>query len=505
MLTSIDWTVHETLHHARDPLAVAVLGSGGGGAAEHCVYVGRRPGVERDVRRHGPGRAVVQISSDSHAEPRTSGGRRDGLRAILFPGAGLLADAHQPADGEKPGDAPLDQSRAAGERAKARRAKPDQEYPGKRKDDRRRAPRGRLCDRPLRQMAHRRRRSRTARVRPERRRHRQRTRVQFKDPNPVDIFGMADRAERFMAENAKAGKPFYVQLSWNALHASENALAASLAKYEKLMPGENAKRVTTAAITEDLDTGVGKVLAAIGRLGLRDNTYVIYMSDNGGNTGRRGPLHGGKGGLWEGGIRVPLIVRGPGVERGACCRVPVVGYDLFRGGHARVRAHDWPGGTTPAPSADAGPPVVASERAPPSVTLSVHCFFRFLRVIWLFRVRRPHYCAAQNGTPTRVRARERGTDGIGLYAPHGPCAGSIDAWICAPRRIAAMSRAIERCSFGDLPGKRARATVDLGHVPRDKMKQPRARARRQRRPCDRTPRAGDRFAAGRWHRATSPT
>lgn len=150
----------------------------------------------------------------------------------------------------------------------------------------------------------------------------------FHDPNPVDIFGMAERAAVFMEKNAKAKKPFFIQLSWNALHASENANKATLAKYEKLLPGENAKRITTAAITEDLDTGVGKVLAAIDRLGLADNTYVIYMSDNGSGGGRR-VLNGGKGGMWEGGIRVPLIIRGPGVNANAWCHTRVVGYDLY--------------------------------------------------------------------------------------------------------------------------------------------------------------------------------
>lgn len=153
---------------------------------------------------------------------------------------------------------------------------------------------------------------------------------QFTDPNPVDIFGMADRAKAFMAKNSKAGKPFFIQLSWNALHASENALKATLAKYERLTGGSGAKRTSTAAITEDLDTGVGRVLDAIDQLGLAGTTYVIYMSDNGsGGGGRRGGLSGGKGSVWEGGVRVPLIVRGPGVAANSWCHVPVVGYDLF--------------------------------------------------------------------------------------------------------------------------------------------------------------------------------
>lgn len=150
----------------------------------------------------------------------------------------------------------------------------------------------------------------------------------FHDPNPVDIFGMADRAAAFMEKSSKAKRPFFVQLSWNALHASENANKATLAKYERAMPGENAKRVSTAAITEDLDTGVGRVIDTIDRLGLTANTFVIYMSDNGASGGKK-VLAGGKGGVWEGGIRVPFIVRGPGVKANSWCHTRVVGYDLF--------------------------------------------------------------------------------------------------------------------------------------------------------------------------------
>ncbi len=151
---------------------------------------------------------------------------------------------------------------------------------------------------------------------------------QFTDPNPVDIFGMADRAAKFMEKSAKAKKPFFIQLSWNALHAAENANKVTLAKYEQKLGGDNRKRITTAAITEDLDTGVGRVLDAIDRLGLVEKTYVIYTSDNGAGGGKKA-LRGGKGDVFEGGIRVPLIIRGPGIKPNSWCHTRVVGYDFF--------------------------------------------------------------------------------------------------------------------------------------------------------------------------------
>ena len=162
---------------------------------------------------------------------------------------------------------------------------------------------------------------------------------EYADPNPADIFGMADRAAAFMEKSAKAGKPFFMQLSWHALHAPNNAMRETLAKYaDRLQAPAEEKRVSSAAIAENLDTGVGMVLDAIDRLGLRGTTYVIYMSDNGaggggggrGGKGRdRSRLSGGKGGVWEGGIRCPFIIRGPGVPASSWCHTRIVGYDLY--------------------------------------------------------------------------------------------------------------------------------------------------------------------------------
>ncbi len=53
---------------------------------------------------------------------------------------------------------------------------------------------------------------------------------QFTDPNPVNIFGVAQRAEEYMEKNSKAGKPFSIQLSWNALHAREKTRGKNLTK-----------------------------------------------------------------------------------------------------------------------------------------------------------------------------------------------------------------------------------------------------------------------------------
>jgi len=152
----------------------------------------------------------------------------------------------------------------------------------------------------------------------------------FGGDNPVDIFGMTRRACAFIGRQVAADTPFFVQLSYHALHYSEQALKATQEKYRRLKPDADRRAVQIAAMTENLDTGVGHLLAHLDRLGIAQNTYVVYMSDNGaGGRGANSPLAGGKGSLLEGGIRVPLIIRGPGVTAGAVCRVPVVGFDLL--------------------------------------------------------------------------------------------------------------------------------------------------------------------------------
>lgn len=151
------------------------------------------------------------------------------------------------------------------------------------------------------------------------------------DPNPKDIFGITDRASAFMEKNAAAKRPFYVQLSHYAVHGPAYALEETRATYETSPVGERHTDVTLGAMTENLDSGVGMILEKIEQLGIARTTYVIYMSDNGApaKTSPNTPLASGKGTLWEGGIRSPLIVRGPGIEPGTCCDEPVVGYDLF--------------------------------------------------------------------------------------------------------------------------------------------------------------------------------
>ena len=151
-----------------------------------------------------------------------------------------------------------------------------------------------------------------------------------KDPNPVDIFGMVERADAFMGKAAEDGRPFFAQLSFHALHYPQNARAATLEAVSERGGWRNEKEMQRAAIAEDLDEGVGRLLEAIEARGLSESTIVIYTSDNGqGGGGRNALLSGGKGGLQEGGIRVPFLVRGPGVPQGAWCHEPIVGFDFL--------------------------------------------------------------------------------------------------------------------------------------------------------------------------------
>ena len=103
-------------------------------------------------------------------------------------------------------------------------------------------------------------------------------------------------------------------------------------KYRNKQGSEGQNNPKYAAMVESVDQGVGRILDCIDKLGLRDNTVVFFFSDNGGVVGitSMAPLRGGKGMLYEGGIREPMIVRWPGrAKAGGVCDVPVIGIDFY--------------------------------------------------------------------------------------------------------------------------------------------------------------------------------
>ncbi len=151
----------------------------------------------------------------------------------------------------------------------------------------------------------------------------------FTPDNPKRIFEVTERSMAFMDRQVAARRPFFLQVSHYAVHIRTMARKETLAKYQKLAKGSHHDRADFAAMTEDLDSGVGLLLDKIEELGIGDNTYVFYTSDNGGNGDRNQPLSKGKFYLKEGGIRVPLIVRGPGIAKGSFCDVPVIGTDFL--------------------------------------------------------------------------------------------------------------------------------------------------------------------------------
>ncbi len=127
-------------------------------------------------------------------------------------------------------------------------------------------------------------------------------------------------------------RPFFIYLAHYAPHTPIQAKADDVAVYKSRPAGEHHTHPVYAAMIHRIDEGVGRIMAALEEMELDRRTIVIFHSDNGQHQGFSSshPLRGGKGMLYEGGVRVPLIVRWPGVvEPGSVCHEPVQHVDFY--------------------------------------------------------------------------------------------------------------------------------------------------------------------------------
>jgi arylsulfatase A-like enzyme len=141
---------------------------------------------------------------------------------------------------------------------------------------------------------------------------------------------LTDEALKFIDSSKE--KPFFLYLSYFAVHTPIEAKADIIKKYRAKKGDQYHNNPVYAAMIESADQGIGRVLQQLESLKLAENTLVVFFSDNGGmgaNTTQH-PLRGSKGMLYEGGVRVPLIVKWPGkTKAGSTTDTPVIGIDFY--------------------------------------------------------------------------------------------------------------------------------------------------------------------------------
>jgi arylsulfatase A len=136
---------------------------------------------------------------------------------------------------------------------------------------------------------------------------------------------LADEAIQFVRGHRDG--PFFLNWWPYCVHYPMQATDELIAKYRQR---KSIKDPIYAAMIEAMDAAIGRFLKALDETGLRDNTLVLFTSDNGGYNGDNKPLRGLKGMLYEGGIRVPWIVRWPGtVKPGTVNDTPVISTDCY--------------------------------------------------------------------------------------------------------------------------------------------------------------------------------
>lgn len=141
---------------------------------------------------------------------------------------------------------------------------------------------------------------------------------------------LADEAVDFVRENHE--RPFFLMLSHYAVHTPLQGKPDKVARYERVSEDKRQGKPAYAAMVESIDDSVGRLAKALREHGIEDRTLVIFTSDNGGfaKATDNGPLRANKGSNFEGGLRVPVIIKWPGnVGGGSTSEVPVISTDFY--------------------------------------------------------------------------------------------------------------------------------------------------------------------------------
>lgn len=144
---------------------------------------------------------------------------------------------------------------------------------------------------------------------------------------------LTDEALKFMEQNR--AKPFFIYLPHYAVHTPLMGKPEVVAKYARKADPQNPQRnAKYAALIESVDDSIGRIRQKLDELQIADQTVIVFTSDNGGlilnNVTSNLPLRAGKGSQYEGGVRVPLCIKWPGVTQpGSVCDVPVITPDFY--------------------------------------------------------------------------------------------------------------------------------------------------------------------------------
>jgi arylsulfatase A-like enzyme len=152
--------------------------------------------------------------------------------------------------------------------------------------------------------------------------------------DPKQIFTYTGIALKFAEDCVSEDKPFLIYMAHHAVHARNMARPETLARYVDKKQGifHNNIKAAYGAMMDDLDASIGMVMEKLKELDIDQETVIIFLSDNGGpaDHGSQAPLRSWKGSYYEGGIRVPFLVRWPGkIKPGTVSKTPVMAIDLY--------------------------------------------------------------------------------------------------------------------------------------------------------------------------------